>query len=64
MRMGACVMSTEVRDQQGSQLAFTDDEGVYHCSVCMTPLQRTVTGDITDGVRQHYRTVHPERKFR
>lgn len=31
--------------------------------VCGTPLQRTSQGDLADGVRAHYRTVHPERRI-
>lgn len=31
--------------------------------VCGTPIQRTSKGDLADGVRAHYRTVHPERRI-
>jgi hypothetical protein len=31
---------------------------------CGTPIQRTPSGDLLDGVRAHYRTVHPGRKIR
>ncbi|MDQ6524298.1 hypothetical protein RB608_11835 [Nocardioides sp. LHD-245] len=30
---------------------------------CGTPIQRTTTGDLADGVRAHYKQVHPERRI-
>lgn len=30
---------------------------------CRCLIQRTSTGDLADGVRAHYKTVHPERKI-
>lgn len=33
------------------------------CAACGVELQRTSSGDLADGVRAHYRTVHPERKI-
>lgn len=30
---------------------------------CGTPLQRSSDGDLTDGVRAHYKTVHPDRRI-
>lgn len=29
--------------------------------VCNCPIQRSSSGDLADGVRLHYRQVHPER---
>lgn len=55
---------TEIRDRDGSVLAATDPKGYVRCTSCGTELQRTTTGDIRDGVRVHYRTVHPERNVR
>lgn len=31
---------------------------------CPVEIQPTATGDLADGVRAHYRTVHPERGIR
>ena len=31
---------------------------------CGVQIQRTVRGDLLDGVRAHYRTVHPDRRIR
>lgn len=54
----------EIRDRANAVLAATDETGLVHCVLCGAWLQRTATGDIRDGVRVHYRTVHPERKIR
>lgn len=63
-------MSTEIkaRDAYGREyvLATTDPElcGKAQCTSCPTQIQRTADGDLADGVRAHYRTVHPERRVR
>lgn len=54
----------EIRDREGAVLAATDEIGHVFCARCGCLLQRTPSGDIRDGVRVHYRTVHPERKIR
>lgn len=54
----------EIRDREGAVLAATDATGLVHCAACGAWLQRTPSGDIRDGVRVLYRTVHPERKIR
>lgn len=44
-----------------------DDQaaGYAQCSQpgCPTTLQRSPNGDLADGVRAHYKTVHPERRI-
>jgi hypothetical protein len=48
-------------------LAKVTAPGLAMCSYdsrtwrCPTPIQRTSKGDLADGVRAHYKTVHPER---
>ncbi len=42
-----------------------EDSPVAQCAHrgCPTALQRSADGDLLDGVRAHYRTVHPERRI-
>lgn len=42
----------------------TETSPVAQCTNpgCPTSIQRTVAGTLADGVRAHYRTVHPERR--
>lgn len=56
-------MTREIRDQANRVLAVLNSAGEWKCVLCPTWLQRSVNGSITDGVRQHYRVVHPERKI-
>lgn len=58
-------MSTQVRTASGGVLAViqSDGQAVAKCVLCNTDLQRTSTGELIDGVRAHYKTVHPERKL-
>lgn len=55
---------TRIETHEGNVLAATAEDGLIRCLTCGAELQRTVSGDIAEGVRQHYRTVHPERKLR
>lgn len=55
---------TVLKDRDGAVRASTDDVGKFRCALCGVWVQRTSTGDIRDGVRAHYRTVHPGRKIR
>ena len=57
-------MTAEVRDQANRVLAVQTSAGDWKCAVCPTALQPTVNGDITDGVRAHWKTVHSERNVR
>lgn len=34
-----------------------------HNRTCGTPLQRSADGDLADGVRLHYKAVHPDRSI-
>lgn len=60
-------MSAQIRTEEGVVLAalsrWADGQDVAKCVLCRTDLQRTSTGDLVDGVRAHYKTVHPERKL-
>lgn len=42
-------------------LAVIVAPGEAQCSACAVKLQRSTDGTLTDGVRAHYKTVHPER---
>lgn len=61
-----------IRDDSEHVLAtFTEDsEGnASHYAQCASPgcpvsIQRLNGGSLADGVRAHYRTVHPERNVR
>lgn len=33
------------------------------CPECGTPIQRIGDGDVLDGLRAHYRVVHPQAKL-
>lgn len=47
-------------------LARVVSPGTAQCTQpgCPTSIQRTSKGDLPDGVRAHYKTVHPERRLR
>jgi hypothetical protein len=46
-------------------LARVVSPGFAACAVerCPVHIQRTLHGDLADGVRAHYKAAHPERKI-
>lgn len=69
-------MTTEIRTDTGQVLAVLITNGMEvalaSCAHidpatgfrCPVHIQRTSSGDLRDGVRAHYKAVHPERKIR
>lgn len=48
----------------GEPAAYRDTEtGDWRCALCKCPLQRTTTGDLADGIRAHFKTVHPDKEL-
>lgn len=45
-------------------LARVTSRGFAQCTHCPVSIQRTSKGDLADGVRAHYKTVHPDRSLR
>lgn len=37
------------------------EPGVVLCPACGCPVQRTAQGNLVDGLRAHYKTVHPDK---
>lgn len=37
------------------------EPGVVQCPLCGCPVQRTAQGNLADGLRAHFKTVHPGR---
>lgn len=67
-------MSEFIVTRAGIQLAEVTGRGEAVCLarlgdlpgrpfLCRTHLQRTYEGSLDDGVRAHYKTVHPEKRF-
>lgn len=60
-------MSAQIRTETGTVLAlvrrWANDTDVAKCVLCSVDLQRTVEGSLADGVRAHYKTVHPARSL-
>lgn len=40
-----------------------DNSGVQLCPECGCPVQRIKNGDVRDGMRAHYDTVHREKAY-
>lgn len=59
-------MSAWPRFVDGSPAALVNPHTATEakCLACAVVLQRTPTGSLADGVRAHYKTVHPGRTLR